>query len=128
VCAVCARCVCVCVCVCVRVVCMYVCMYVCVYVCMCVCAACVCVYVRDLYPAHSTKVLAVGATFLAVVTSKRYARIYSITGIAKFAFSIEGDVVSASAHDEHLIIVYAHARAPPEDQSLLYVLFDVSRR
>eukprot|EP00047_Mylnosiga_fluctuans_P014704 m.40581 g.40581 ORF g.40581 m.40581 type:complete len:1133 (+) comp5621_c0_seq1:33-3431(+) len=72
--------------------------------------------------------LAVGAAFVAVVTSKRYVRVYSITGTVRMVFSLEGDVVCISAMDENLVVVYAHARAPPQDQCLQYLIVNIDDR
>jgi chromosome transmission fidelity protein 4 len=72
--------------------------------------------------------IAVGSAFVAAVTSKRYVRIYSITGIVRMIMCLEGDIVSANALDDSLILAYTHARAPPQDQCLQYLIINVDEK
>mmetsp|Transcript_34086 Transcript_34086/g.102777 ORF Transcript_34086/g.102777 Transcript_34086/m.102777 type:complete len:1063 (-) Transcript_34086:167-3355(-) len=62
--------------------------------------------------------------FVAAATNKQMVRLYTTTGIPKFIFTLDGPVVSMTAKDEQLLVVY-HKAATAGSQCLGYVLYDI---
>lgn len=63
--------------------------------------------------------------FVAAATNKMYVRLFSMNGVAKHVFSLDGPVVSMSAKDEQLLVVYHMGAGAEGDQSMGYLLLDV---
>ncbi|XP_048732901.2 WD repeat and HMG-box DNA-binding protein 1-like [Ostrea edulis] len=60
----------------------------------------------------------VGEDWIAVTTSDRVVRIFSLGGLQKDIFSIPGPIVCLSAHTNQLLIVYHRGMGLPGDQCL----------
>lgn len=67
--------------------------------------------------------IACGSGFIAVVTDKRFVRVFTSGGIQTHLLSITGRVVCISAFDQLLMVIYHSSSGMPEEQSLsMYVL------
>ncbi|XP_074593912.1 chromosome transmission fidelity 4 isoform X2 [Brevipalpus obovatus] len=69
--------------------------------------------------------LALGTGFLAVATSKRYIRIFSIGSLQLFVFSISGPVVCMAAQESSLMIIYHTGSGLPAEQSLSMMIVKI---
>lgn len=65
--------------------------------------------------------------YVAAATNKQYVRLYSTTGIPKHILCLDGPVVSMSAKDEQLFVVY-HQATIPGNQCLGFLIFDIDAR
>lgn len=72
--------------------------------------------------------VATGSSWVAVATSKRYLRVYSLGGAQRQIISLEGDAVSITGHDDSLAVIW-HEAAPigpaPGDQVLAYAVYNI---
>lgn len=67
---------------------------------------------------EAIEALAIGEDWIAVATSERLIRIFSLGGIQRDIFSIPGPVVCLSAHTNQLLIAYHRGMGLPGDQCL----------
>jgi len=77
---------------------------------------------------EEVEIVAVGGGmtgFVAAATSKRFLRLYSMSGVARHIICLDGPIVSMSANEEHLMAVYHFGLGTNQDQSMSCMLLDV---
>ena len=72
--------------------------------------------------------VACGSSFIAVVTDKRFVRIFTSGGIQTNIFSLCGRVVCLSAWEHFLLIVYHSSSGMPEEQSLSMIVLNMENK
>ena len=66
--------------------------------------------------------LAIGDSWLAVATSRRILRFYSILGLQRGMISLPGQIVCLAGHTDKLLITFHTAMGMPGEQSIGYVV------
>ncbi|XAR51253.1 hypothetical protein NMG60_11005824 [Bertholletia excelsa] len=75
---------------------------------------------------EEVKVVALGNTWVAAVTSLNYLRIFSAGGMQKNVLSLAGQVVTASGNrDELAVVTHASTPLPSNDQVLEFTVFNI---
>ena len=71
--------------------------------------------------------LAVGSSFAAVATDKRFLRVFTIGGVQRHIFSLPGPVVCMAGHKDKLMVVFHIANPLPGEQAMAVKLFDLKK-
>ncbi|XP_054468160.1 WD repeat and HMG-box DNA-binding protein 1 [Anoplopoma fimbria] len=82
----------------------------------------------DLPEGEDVRALCLGQSWAAVATSAMMLRLFSIGGVQKEIFSLQGNVVCMVGHGEQLLIVYHRAPGFDGDQALGVQLLQFGRR
>ena len=69
--------------------------------------------------------MAVGSSFVAVTTNKRFLRVFTIGGVQRHVFSLPGPVVCTSGRDCQLMVVYHLDNPIPGEQALAAKFLDL---
>ena len=69
--------------------------------------------------------MAVGSSFAAVATDKRFLRIFTIGGVQGDILSLPGSVVCMSGHKNQLMVVFHINNPLPGEQALAVKLLDL---
>ncbi|CAJ1975495.1 unnamed protein product [Sphenostylis stenocarpa] len=78
------------------------------------------------FEGEEVKVVALGAAWVAAVTSFNYLRIFSESGLQKHVFSLDGPVLTASGFIEKLAVVtHASDCLSSNDQMLEFIVFNI---
>ncbi|XP_067018365.1 WD repeat and HMG-box DNA-binding protein 1-like [Acropora muricata] len=74
---------------------------------------------------ESIQTVAVGSSFVAVTTNKRFLRVFTIGGVQRHVFSLPGPVVCTSGRDCQLMVVYHLDNPIPGEQALAAKFLDL---
>lgn len=69
--------------------------------------------------------MAVGSSFVAVATNKRFLRVFTIGGVQRHVFSLPGPVVCMSGRDCQLMVVYHLDNPIPGEQAVAVKFLDL---
>lgn len=72
--------------------------------------------------------LAVGESWLAVATSRRLLRVFSVAGLQRAVLSLPGPIVCMAGHGGKLLLAFHLAMGIPGEQSIGYGLLAIDRR
>ncbi|KAF3437994.1 hypothetical protein FNV43_RR20750 [Rhamnella rubrinervis] len=79
------------------------------------------------FEGEEVKVVALGASWVAAITSLNFLRIFSEGGLQKHVLSLDGPVVTASGFkDELAVVTHASHCLPSNDQMLEFRVFNIS--
>lgn len=80
----------------------------------------------DMPEDENIEAITIGSNWLAVATSMRLIRLFSIGGIQLEIFSIPGPVVCMIAYNKTLAIIYHQGFGIPGDQNLMMMLYSIN--
>ncbi|CAH3160505.1 unnamed protein product [Porites lobata] len=76
---------------------------------------------------ESIQAVAIGSSFAAVATNKRFLRIFTIGGVQRHIFSIAGPVVCMSGYKDQLMFAYHKENPLPGEQALAVKFLDLKQ-
>ena len=71
--------------------------------------------------------VAIGSSFAAVATNKRFLRIFTIGGVQRHIFSMAGPVVCMSGYKDQLMFAYHKENPLPGEQALAVKFLDLKQ-
>ena len=71
--------------------------------------------------------MAIGSSFAAVATNKRFLRVFTIGGVQRHIFSFPGPVVCMSGYRDQLMVVYHMDNPLPGEQALAVKCLDLKQ-
>ena len=71
--------------------------------------------------------MAISSSFAAVVTNKRFLRVFTIGGVQRHIFSLPGPVVCMSGYKDQLMVVFHKDNPLPGEQALAVKFLDLKQ-